>query len=509
MEHATTTHNLIPRPPVVTVMGHIDHGKSTLLDYIRKTKITESEAGGITQHISAYEVTHTTPTGEIRRITFLDTPGHEAFQHLRSRGSSVADLAILVVAADDGVKPQTLEALKAITEANIPYLVAISKIDKANADIERAKMSLLEHGVYLEGLGGVVPFVPISSKTGEGIPALLDLLLLAADLEELQGDAALPGQGLVIESHCDPKRGISAVLVIKNGSLKTGQYLVAGSATAPLRIMEDFRGKRISKATFSSPIMVVGFYETPTVGARFEVVADKKAAQAHVAAHTDTVDEGALVTAAQTTDSETGVFTLPIVIKSDVVGSIDAIKHELRKHENENTQIRIIYEGVGGVVEADVKQAVGSTRALIIGFNVPVDAAAAELAQRQGVEIVAFRIIYELADWVPTAIAQRRPKVRSEKILSEAKVLKCFSVTKKLQTLGCRVETGTLSVGDRVVLRRGEDDLGRGSVDTLKSGKSDVSHIEAGNDCGALIDMDLDTEPHFNDRLIAFKITEE
>jgi translation initiation factor IF-2 len=504
-----TTHNLIPRPPVVTVMGHIDHGKSTLLDYIRKTKVTESEAGGITQHISAYEVEHTTPTGEMRRITFLDTPGHEAFQHLRSRGSTVADLAILVVAADDGVKPQTLEALKAITEARIPYLVAISKIDKANADIERAKMSLLEHGVYLEGLGGSVPFVPISSKTGEGVPALLDLLLLAADLEELQGDPTIPAQGLVIESHCDPKRGISAVLVIKNGNLKTGQYVVAGSAVAPLRIMEDFRGKRITSATFSSPLMVVGFSDTPTVGATFEVVADKKVAQAQVVAHTLSEHMEAQHSKLLSTEDEQGVFTLPIIIKSDVVGSIDAIKHELHKYESETTQIRTIYEGVGGVVEADVKQAVGTTRALIIGFNVPVDTAAEELAQRQGVEIARFQIIYELADWIPGAIAARRPKVRSEKILSEAKVLKCFSFTKKMQTLGCRVESGTLSVGDRVVLRRGTEEIGRGNVDTLKSGKSDVSHIEAGNDCGALIDMNLDDEPHFNDRLIAFKVTEE
>ena len=376
-----TVHNTIPRPPVVTVMGHIDHGKSTLLDYIRKTKVTESEAGGITQHISAYEVEHTTPTGDTRRITFLDTPGHEAFQHLRSRGSSAADLAILVVAADDGVKPQTLEALKAIEEAHIPYLVAISKIDKANADVERAKNSLLEHGIYLEGLGGSVPFVPISSKTGEGIPALLDLLLLAADMEELTGDPTMPAHGLVIESHCDPKRGVSAVLVIKDGSLKAGQYVVAGSACAPLRIIEDFRGKRITEARFSSPLMVVGFSDTPPVGATFHVVSDKKAAYAEIEVARAKERSGTGIIANNGVEGD-GVFVLPVVIKSDVVGSIEAIKHELRKHEDERTQIRVIHEGVGGVVEADIKVAAGTTRAIIIGFNVPVDAAAEESAER-------------------------------------------------------------------------------------------------------------------------------
>jgi translation initiation factor IF-2 len=506
----TNADNRIPRPPIVTVMGHIDHGKSTLLDYIRKTKVTETEAGGITQHISAYEVTHTTQSGESRKITFLDTPGHEAFQHLRSRGSTVADLAILVVSADDGVKPQTLEALKAIQEAGIPYLVAISKIDKANADVERAKSSLLEHGIYLEGLGGDVPFVPISSKTGEGVSALLDLLLLASDLEDLKGDPTLPAEGLVIESHCDPKRGVSAVLVIKNGSLKAGQYVVAGGACAPLRIMEDFRGKRIASATFSSPLMVVGFTDTPPVGAEFHVVVDKKSAHAEVASCIAEHGRAGMHRSTDTdTDTEEGLFTLPVIIKSDVVGSIDAIKHELRKHEDARTQIRVIQEGVGGVVEADVKGATGTTRALVIGFNVPVDTAAHELADRLGVEIARFRIIYELADWIPSALSSRRPKYVREKELGEAKVLKCFSFAKKQQTIGCRVESGTLSVHNRVILKRGDTELGRGTITTLKSGKSDVSHIEQGSDCGALIDMNLEDEPHFNDRLIAFTVTEE
>lgn len=507
MEQQTTT--TITRPPVVTVMGHIDHGKSTLLDYIRKTKVTETEAGGITQHISAYEVTHTTPQGEVRRITFLDTPGHEAFQHLRSRGSSAADLAILVVAADDGVKPQTLEALKAIEEAHIPYLVAISKIDKANADIARAKNSLLEHGIYLEGMGGSVPYVPISSKTGEGVPALLDLLLLAADLEELSGNPTKKAKGLVIESHCDPKRGISAVLVIKDGSLKSGQYVVAGATSAPLRIIEDFRGKRISGATFSSPLQVVGFSDLPPVGSTFHVVEDKKTAVTEVETYrTQHHEQGDTMQTSDTEESQE-LFVLPIVIKSDVAGSIDAIKHELHKYEDEHTTLRVIHEGVGSVTEGDVKAATGTTNAVIVGFNVSVDIAAEELAERLGIAIARFRIIYELTDWIPEIIRERRPKIRREKVLGEAQVLKCFSHTKKEQTIGCRVTKGTFTKGDAVKLYRGEEELGHGTIHTLKSGKSDVTRIEAGNDCGVLLAMHLDAEPHFNDRMVAYTITEE
>jgi translation initiation factor IF-2 len=503
---STTQTNHIPRPPIVTVMGHIDHGKSTLLDYIRKSKVTETEAGGITQHLSAYEVEHATESGETRKITFLDTPGHEAFQHLRSRGSQTADLAILVVAADDGIKPQTLEALKAITEAKIPYIVAITKIDKENANVERAKSSCLEHGIYLEGLGGSVPYVPISSKTGEGIPALLDLLLLAADLEELTGDQDLPASGQVIESHCDPKRGISAALIIRNGSLRSGQYVVVGSAFAPLRIVEDFRGKTISEATFSSPIMVVGFSEIPPVGARFATVPDKKTAQQAVKNEANT--SSSLHTTEISEDDER--FVVPVVVKADVIGSLEAIVHELKKQEDEKTVLKIVREGVGAITEGDIKCAAGSSQALIIGFNVSIDSAAQELAERETLKVNVFQIIYELTEWLPGAIEARRPAVTGEIELGTAQVLKCFSYTKKAQTIGCRVESGTLSVGDRIKVALDEPDGDRtyvfGRVDTLKSGKSDVSKIESGNDCGAQISIEYPRELAYGDTVSAFTI---
>lgn len=504
---STPVKNRIARPPIVTVMGHIDHGKSTLLDYIRKTKVTEKEAGGITQHLSAYEVDHTTTAGELRRITFLDTPGHEAFQHLRSRGSSAADLAILVVAADDGVKPQTLEALKAIEEAKIPYIVAISKIDKNNADVERAKYALLEHGVYLEGLGGSVPYVPLSSKTGAGIPELLDLIVLAADVEELTGDPTAPASGLVIESHCDQKRGISAVLLVRDGTLTAGEYVVAGGACAPLRIIEDFRGAKIKTATFSSPIMVVGFSTTPPVGSPFHTVSTKKEATEKV--HTWCASQATL-SCEDPGDADTGThFTLPVIIKSDVVGSIEAIKHELRKCENENTKIQVVHEGIGAIAEGDVKLASGSKNTLVVGFNVGVDAAATEMAERSGIEIARFSIIYDLADWVPQAIEARRPKAHGFQELGHGKVLKCFSFAHKQSTIGCRVESGTLRLKDRVLLRRGDEELGRGKIVTLKAGREDVSHVEQGADCGIQLDISLSEEPTYGCKLVAFTFIEE
>ncbi|HJL55587.1 MAG TPA: GTP-binding protein, partial [Candidatus Paceibacterota bacterium] len=265
------TDKKIVRPPVIVVMGHIDHGKSALLDYIRKTNIVESEHGGITQHLSAYEVTH-----KERKITFLDTPGHEAFKKMRFRGAEVADIAVLVVSAEEGVKAQTLEALKSIRENKIPFIVAINKIDKPSADVEKTKQNILENEIYLEGLGGNVPFTPISAKTGEGIPELLDMMLLVADLEELSGNSEGQASGIVIESHLDQKKGISTTLIIKDGILKIGSFIVAGDALSPVRIMEDFHGEQIKEAVFSSPVKVVGFSKIPVVGSSFETFKSKK-----------------------------------------------------------------------------------------------------------------------------------------------------------------------------------------------------------------------------------------
>lgn len=483
-----TQHNRIARPPVVSVMGHIDHGKSTLLDYIRKTRVVEEEAGGITQHLSAYEVTHKDEGGTERRITFLDTPGHAAFQHLRSRGSSVADLAILVVSAEDGAKPQTLEALEAITDAGIPYLVAITKIDKPNANVERAKASLLENGIYLEGLGGSVPFAPLSSKTGEGVDALLDLLLLAADLEELTADPSVPATGLVIESHCDPKKGISAALIIKDGTLHTGGYVVAGHTFAPLRMIEDFKGKKIGEATFSSPITVIGFSDIPPVGATFTTVKAKKEAEVATHAHEESDERQSCAPI----DEDEEKFTIPVVIKADVVGSLEAIRNEVEKQADTHSHVQIVREGVGAVTEGDIKQVGTSKNAIIIGFNVGVDSAAEELAERMGLTIGNFAIIYELISWLGETITSKRPRVTVDRVRGVAKILKSFSRTKQELLVGGRVESGSIVKGYEARLIRNGEELDRTTVGSLKHGKSSADQVHEGDEFGLLLTIEHD-----------------
>jgi translation initiation factor IF-2 len=312
---------LIPRPPVVAILGHIDHGKSTLLDYIRKSHTTESETGGITQNMSAYEASG---------LTFLDTPGHEAFQELRSRGAKVADIAVLVVSAEDGVKPQTIEALRAITDAKIPYIVAINKIDKEGANVERTKQSLLESGIYIEGYGGDVSSVPISAKTGQGVPELLEMIRLIAEVEDFKADPSINGEGIVIETNRDKQKGISATLMIKNGTLASGMFVVTGDAIAPIRNFEDFQGKQITEATFSSPVKIIGFDEIPVVGDTFTSYKTKKEAEAAILALRE---ENIVTSVPRKTHAQN--FLIPVIIKANTSGVLEAISYEIKKCETE------------------------------------------------------------------------------------------------------------------------------------------------------------------------------
>ena len=496
----TQQHNLKERPPVVVVMGHIDHGKSTLLDYIRKTNVVGEEAGGITQRLSAYEVEHTTKEGATKRITFLDTPGHEAFQSMRSRGASVADVAILVVSAEDGVKAQTLEALSTIRESGIPYLVAINKIDKPNANIDRVKIELSEHEVYLEGMGGTVPCVPISAKIGTGVDELLDVALLAAELEELTGDSEKPAEGVVIEAHVDTKKGISATLIITDGTLRSGSYVVAGEAYAPVRIMENFLGKSIKEASFSSPVRVIGFSNTPAVGSPFTTVASKREAEALATSQTHVKASGKI-------PEEEGRMVIPVIIKADALGAIDAIEHELGKLDSERIRVRILHAGIGSISEGDVKLASGRGDTIIIGFNASVDARAKELAERTGITIATFDIIYKIAEWFAEAAKERTPKVRTEEVLARVKVLKVFSTAKGVTLMGGRVESGKVSEGDQVKVLRRDLEIGRGSVVSLQQGKSTVRYVEEGTEFGAQVK--LKEEPAPGDYLEAFIVVEK
>ena len=481
--------NHIDRPAVVAVMGHIDHGKSALLDYIRKTNIVEHEAGGITQHLSAYEVVHKDQSGQEKKITFLDTPGHEAFQKMRSRGATVADIAILVVSAEEGVKAQTLEALASITHSGIPFIVAINKIDKPEANIERTKTNLTEHKIYLEKLGGDVPWIPISAKTGQGIPELLDMVLLVAELEELSGNPKVNASGTIIESHRDTKKGISTTLIIKDGVLKIGMYVTAGSTLSPVRIMEDFLGNPIKHATFSSPVKVVGFNEVPQVGASFSSFTSKKDAEKAILKKEEPRKKIGRV---ENGKEDGTLVVVPLILKADVLGSIDAIKHEIDKQRDKTMHLKIIQEGVGDISENDIKTAGGKADTIVLGFNVKTDAPAKYMAERHGIVIHVFDIIYKLSEWLEEEIKKRKPKTKVEEITGSAQILKTFSATKNKQLIGGKVTSGSIAAKGTVRIMRKGEMVGTGTILSMQQHKAEVKKIEVGNEFGAQVNSKIE-----------------
>ena len=497
--------NVVARSPIVVVMGHIDHGKSTLLDHIRKTNIVEKEAGSITQQLSAYEVVHKNKDGVERSITFLDTPGHEAFALMRSRGAEIADIAILIVSAEDGVKEQTLEALSAIKEAHIPFIVSINKIDKPGADIERTKNNLLEHEIYLEGLGGNVPYAAISAKTGEGVPQMLDLLLLAVDLEELTGVRSKNAEGVVIESHVDTKKGISATLVIKDGTLKLGMFIVVENSVAPVRIMEDFVGHSIKEAHFSSPVQVTGFNYLPQVGSPFSSFEKKKEAEAKAIANSK--KKGEKNNRKQLSREESELFSIPIIIKANVMGAIDAIKHEIEKLKSDRVRIHIIQDGVGTISESDIKNAGGIKHVLILGFNVSVDKQAQDLADRAGIRIKTFSVIYELEAWLKKTIEELTPKIQTEEATGKAKIQKIFSRVKDKQIVGGIVQEGAITIDAHVKILRRNTEIGRGKIINLQSQKTNTQRVTEEHEFGSQIQSKINIAP--GDVLESFILVEK
>ncbi len=488
-------------------MGHIDHGKSTLLDYIRKTNVTGGEAGGITQHLSAYEVHHKGKTpAESNSITFLDTPGHHAFSKMRARGARIADIAILVVSAEDGVKEQTKEALTAIKEANIPYIVAINKIDKPNANIERTKQNLAENEIYLEGFGGDVPFVPVSAKVGTGIPELFDMLLLVAEMSNLLGDSKLSAEGVVVESHVVPARGTSATLIITNGTLKKGMFIVAEDSTAPVRAIENFLGKQIPEATFSSPVQITGFDTLPRVGATFRAYATKKEMEK---ARTEIQEISSVTVKKEIASSPipNGMLVVPIIIKTDVAGTLEAVEKELSKIKKERVALKIISSGIGAVGENDAKLASGAPGAIIIGFNTQVSRNAQDIALRFGATIKTFTIIYELLEWVEEELVRRTPKFLSEETVGTLKVLKTFSAMKHKQVIGGKVTTGELVLDAQVKILRRETEVGRGKVLELQQSKVSAKKVSEGMECGLMVESKIEIAQ--GDILEAFMMMEK
>lgn len=504
-DNKETTSSVVERPPVVVVMGHIDHGKSTLLDYIRKTSITEKETGGITQHIGAYEAIHKDNENKEHFITFLDTPGHAAFAGIRSRGASVADVAILVVSAEDGVKPQTLEALACIKKCDIPFIVAINKIDKPNADVERTKQNLAENEIYIEGYGGDVPWTAISAKNGEGINELLDLVLLAARIRGLKSESAKAVSGTIVEVNHDNKRGASATAIIKEGTLKKGDFVVAENAYSSLRAMENFRAEPIGEARPGQPVRIIGWHGEPKIGATLQTAGTKKEAEKMARLASERAENFALklkIAPAEGNDAEATMA--PIIIKADVAGSLEAIVHELKKIKEEKLKIKILAEGVGEITEGDVKTAATAEQAIIIGFNVGIDASAKAAAERLGVQVEFFDIIYKLGEWLETFIAARRPKITTEEILGRARVLKIFSMNKDKQIIGGRVEEGILTPGAIVKILRREAEIGRGKIRGLQQQKTAIQEAKKDTEFGAL--MEAKIEIASGDRLEAFSL---
>lgn len=476
---------MFSRSPVVTVMGHVDHGKTSLLDKIRKTRVTEKEAGGITQHIGAYKV-----ETQGREIVFLDTPGHEAFTAMRARGAQVTDVAILVVAADDGVMPQTIEAINHAKAANVPIIVAINKIDKANANPEKVKHELAEQGLLLEEWGGDTIAVPVSAHTGEGIETLLEMILLVADMQELKANPARRARGTVIEAKLDKGRGPVATVLIQNGTLNVGDSIVAGVAYGKVRAMMDDKGKRIKKAGPSTPVEVLGFSEVPEAGDKFFVTPDDKTARQTAEGRKEQLRQSQLKSKQRISledlfnqIQEGQVKELNIIIKADVHGSVEAVKQSLEKLSNDEVHIKAIHGGVGAISETDVMLAAASN-AIIIGFNVRPDTKAMQMANHEDVDIRTYRVIYDAINDMEAAIKGMLEPEYREVVVGKAEVRALFKVSSIGTIAGCYVLEGKiLRNGDVRLIREGAV-IYEGKIDSLKRFKDDVKEVVQGYECG-------------------------
>lgn len=483
MSKASIT-KVISRQPVIAVLGHVDHGKSSLLDFIRKSNVVDGEAGGITQRISAYEVQHKLADKTIKPITFLDTPGHAAFQNMRERGVEIADIAILIVSAEDGVKAQTVEAWKTIDAHKLPYLVAINKIDKPGADIQKTKNSLVENGIYIEGYGGDVPCVEISAKTGVGIDSLLETLLLLVDMNELTANLSTDATGYVLESFVDQKRGVSATLIIKDGTLATSGAILAGTSLSPIRIIEDFIGRPIKSPHAGQPIKVTGFDDIPASGAIFISSPEKKSIEQLQAEAKSNV----IKTVLDPRIYRNAKVVVPVVIKADSLGTLDAVKHELKKRETDDIKIKIIAEGVGTISEGDIMLASSDEKTVIIGFAVKMEGKARDQAERFKIKPELFDIIYKLSEWFDTLVETRLPYEEKEVVLGTLKIMRTFSSQKDKHVIGGRVETGKIQNNSVVkIIRRGIE-LGRGRIVELQAQKLKTDVVNEGNECGLMVE---------------------
>lgn len=503
--HRELSEKAVLRPPVVAVMGHVDHGKTTLLDSLLHKKTVEGEAGGITQHISAYQLKH-----DDRLITFLDTPGHEAFAAIRQHGAMLTDIVVIVVAADDGVKPQTVEAIKFAQSANAKIIVAINKIDREGADIPRTMADLAQHGLQPEEWGGDITMVPISAKRGDNLEKLLDMILLTADLEELKADVEIPAEGLVIESHMEVGKGSVVNLLVTGGELKTGKFVVAGSAYGKIRTMMDFRGKPKGKATPSTPVTVTGFKELPNFGDRFIEVKDEKTArkQALLNAQAEASETAsANVTSTDllrmmNTADNSKVFN--VIIKGDVLGSVTSVIDSLKMIDTKGEiSLNIVSSGVGDVTENDVYMAEGDNT-VVYGFNVNVPTNIVKLAARDGVEIRNYRVIYELLDDAKASMENLLDDEVVEEETGEMKIKGVFRTERTAIIAGGEVLTGRVGAGMLGRVYRNKELIGEVAVDSVQKEKMQVTELVAGETGGIAFNLEKKLVIELNDRVKFF-----
>ncbi len=493
--------NLQRRPPVVTIMGHVDHGKTTLLDSIRKTKVAQGEAGGITQHIGAYHV-DVEQNGQVQQVVFLDTPGHEAFTAMRARGARVTDIAILVVAADDGVRPQTIEAISHAKAAGVPIIVAINKVDKEEAQPDRVKQELTEYGLVSEEWGGDTIMVPVSAIKGENLDALLEMILLVAEVEDLHANPDRPARGTVIEAHLDKSRGPVASLIVQNGTLRVGDILVAGSAFGKVRAMVDDRSKRVEAASPSFAVEVLGLGDVPAAGDEFEVYRDEKEARAVASSRIDQQRQSRLQQAmasrrvslntisAQVQEGE--LKELNLILKADVQGSVEAILGALQQLPQKEVQVRVLLAAPGEITETDVDLAAASS-AVIVGFNTTFASGARQAADEAGVDVRDYNIIYKLLEDIQGAMEGLLDPEMVEEPLGQAEVRAVFPVGRGA-VAGCYVLSGKIIRNSRVRVTRGGTVIHEGNLDSLKRMKEDAREVNAGYECGIGLDSFKDWE---------------
>ncbi len=492
---ADDAEDLVERPPVISVMGHVDHGKTSLLDAIRNANVVSTESGGITQHIGAYQVVKNG-----KKITFIDTPGHEAFTAMRARGAKATDIAILVVAADDGVRPQTIEAINHARDAGTPIVVAINKIDKEGANLDRVRGELAEHGLTPEDWGGTTIMVPVSAIKGTGIPELLESLLLVSEVEELRANPSRPGIATVIEAHLDPGLGPVATVIINTGTLKVGDAFVVGDAYGKVKTMHDHNGKSLKKVVPSSAVKIAGISKVPLAGDVLQVFEDERyardqASKIAVIRKTQSLDAKARGMEQIVAQIQSGELkTLKLIIKADTDGSLEAIRQSIAKIESTEVAARIIHSGIGGVTETDVMMAAAGD-ALILAFHVGYDSNVAKLAEREGIEIKEYSIIYSLLEDIKSVLSGLLTPEKVEVVHGKAKVLQIFLTKKKEQIVGLLITNGKFAKNDKIRAFRSGELIGEGEIVSIQRVDKQVDEIKEGNECGIKFIGKFNLEP--------------